>query len=532
MTSATIHHINNRYTILDKLGEGSFGAVYRAHDRLTADTVALKHLTVSNARMMSLSHGDESRLDLAQEFRTLASLRHPHIISVLDYGFDEQRQPYFTMELLENPRTILEAGKGRSTAAQVGLLIELLQALIYLHRRGILHRDLKPANVLVTEQGRVKVLDFGLSMKAKQAKGPGGTVLYMAPETLRSQPNGRPSDLFAMGILAYQLLTGRYPFDRRSPSLVVSSILHHAPDFTAIDHPLLASVVATCLEKNPEARYQDGEEVIQALNHAVQQPLPLESDAIRDSYLQAAPFVGRDDELAQLEGALEQMLDGHGSVWLVSGESGVGKSRLLDELRIRALTKGVLVVRGQSVDGGGFPYQLWRDVLPRLILPIKLSDLEASVLKGLVPHIETLIGRNVPDTRLEGNAGQQRLLEVIAEVMRRQSQPLLLLLEDLQWTKEGLTVLQYLTQFAPQQMWLLIGTYRQDERPALPDELKNTERLHLKRLNEHMIAELSQAMLGEVGKQADVLKLLQRETEGNAFFLVETVRALAEEAGQ
>ena len=249
MTSPTINQINQRYTILDKLGEGSFGAVYRAHDRLTGDTVALKHLTVSNAQLMFLSQGDQLRLDLAQEFRTLASLRHPHIISVLDYGFDQHHKPYITMELLENPRTILEAGSGQSIATQVDLLIELLQALIYLHRRGVLHRDLKPANVLVTEQGKVKVLDFGLSTQARQGKSPGGTVLYMAPETLRSQPIGYQTDLFAVGILAYQLLTGRYPFDRRSPSLVVSSILHHTPDFTAIDNPQLASVVATCLRK-------------------------------------------------------------------------------------------------------------------------------------------------------------------------------------------------------------------------------------------------------------------------------------------
>lgn len=531
MTTASIYPINNRYDILEKLGKGSFGTVYRAHDRLTADTVALKQVAVSDAQTTLPCRHDESRLHLAQEFRSVASLRHPHIVSVLDYGFDQHRQPFFTMELLENSQTILEAAKRQSVAAKVGLLVELLQALTYLHRRDIIHRDLKPANVLVTEQNRVKVLDFGLSTPAMH-EGSGGTVLYMAPEILRNQPGSRQSDLFAVGILAYQLLTGCYPFDWRSPSLVVSSILYHAPDLTAIDNPQLADVVATCLEKRPEARYQHCDDVIQVLNYAIHQPLPQESVAIRESYLQAAPFVGRDAELAQLEGAMEKMLGGQGAVWLVGGESGIGKSRLLDELRIRALTKGVLVVRGQCEDGGGFPYQLWRNVLPQLILSTEPSDLEASVLKTVVPHIDKLLGRNVPDTRLDGNAGQQRLLEVIADVMRRQTQPLLLLLEDLQWAKEGLTVLQHLAQFVTEQMWLLIGTYRQDERPNLPDELGNAEQLNLKRLNDNTIAELSHAMLGEVGEQPDVLALLQRETEGNAFFLVETVRALAEEAGQ
>ncbi len=527
--------IGNRYQIINKIGEGSFGVVYRAEDRLIGDIIALKRLTTPTDQLMFASRGQETHpnLSLAQEFRTLASLRHPHIISVLDYGFDHNRQPYFTMELLENPSTILEAGEGKPVETRIGLLIELLQALTYLHRRAVLHRDLKPANVLVTEQGKVKVLDFGLSTTVEQAKGTVGTLSYMAPEVLRNQPAERSSDLFAVGIIAYQLLTGRYPFDLRSPNHAVSSILHQAPDFTTIENSHLASVVMTCLEKDPAARYGDADEVIQALSQAIDQLTPQESIAIRESYLQTAPFVGRANSLAQLARGLEKMLDGHGSLWLVGGESGVGKSRLLDELRIPALVKGVLVVRGQSVDGGGLPYQLWRDVLPRLILSIDLSDLEAGVLKPIVPDIDTLIGRDVLDApALEGAAGQQRLIQVIADVLRRQSQPLVLLLEDLQWTVEGLAVLKHLAQFAAEQSWLLIGTYRQDERPDLPDEFRNTNLLNLKRLNESTIAELSNAMLGEAGRQPEVLGLLQRETEGNAFFLVEIVRALAEEAGQ
>lgn len=535
MILTTINQINNRYVLCEKLGEGSFGAVYRTLDRLTGNTVALKQVTSPPTQLMFSSRGDGKRVDLAlaQEFRTLASLRHPHIISVLDYGFDQKRQPYFTMELLENPKTILQAGENQSIQTQISLLIELLQALTYLHRRGILHRDLKSANVLVTGHGRVKVLDFGLSTTVERATGTGGTLLYMAPELLRNQPSNRASDLFAFGIIAYQLLTGHYPFDRRSHTRIVSSILHQNPDFTGIENAQLAGVVATCLEKDPKARYDNAQKVVRALNEATGQPPPLESEAIRESYLQTAPFVGRANSLARLESALDAMLEGQSSVWLVGGESGVGKSRLVEELRIRALVNGVLVVRGQSVDGGGLPYQLWRDVLPRLILSIDLSDLEAGVLKAVVPHIETLMGREVPDIPpLTGTAGQQRLVQVITDVLKRQSQPLLLVLEDLQWTNEGLAVLQHLAQIAEPQPWLLIGTYRQDERPDLPNEVSHTDLLSLKRLSENTIAELSQAMLGESGKQPDVLELLQRETEGNAFFLVEIVRALAEEAGQ
>ncbi|MBK7919754.1 MAG: protein kinase [Chloroflexi bacterium] len=140
--------INARYIIQEKLGEGAMGVVYRATDRIIGDTVALKRVTINSSQLDFASRASQGnsgnvRLALAQEFRTLSSLRHPHIISVLDYGFDADRQPYFTMDLLEEGRTLLAAGENQPVEAQVTLLIQVLQALSYLHRRGILHRDLK-----------------------------------------------------------------------------------------------------------------------------------------------------------------------------------------------------------------------------------------------------------------------------------------------------------------------------------------------------------------------------------------------------
>src|SRR4051812_3770864 len=159
--------IGKRYQLLDKLGAGGMGVVYRATDRLTGQTVALKQVIPSNidpktAPTIYLGEESSFQLALAQEFRTLASLRHPNIISVLDYGFDHNRQPYFTMDLLENAVPIVEAAATLPLLQKIDLMIQMLQALTYLHRRAILHLDLKPANVMVTG-GQVKVLDFGLS---------------------------------------------------------------------------------------------------------------------------------------------------------------------------------------------------------------------------------------------------------------------------------------------------------------------------------------------------------------------------------
>src|SRR5258706_15531538 len=149
----------------------------------------------------------DTRLALAEEFQLLASLRHPNIISVLDYGFDDGN-PYFTMELLDHAQTILECGRGQPLAAQVGLLVQVLQALAYLHRRGVIHHDLKPGNVLVTGE-QVKLLDFGLSVMRKQRSDDGGTtsgtLAYLAPEVLSGLPSDETSDLYAVGVIAYEL---------------------------------------------------------------------------------------------------------------------------------------------------------------------------------------------------------------------------------------------------------------------------------------------------------------------------------------
>src|SRR5215475_2335464 len=120
--------IDRRYDLQEKLGEGGMGEVYRAKDRLTNQTVALKRVTVDGEQLQFASRpaSADFRLALAQEFRTLASLRHPNIISVLDYGFDETRQPYFTMELLENARNLVDFGKDQPLAVQGDLLIQLL----------------------------------------------------------------------------------------------------------------------------------------------------------------------------------------------------------------------------------------------------------------------------------------------------------------------------------------------------------------------------------------------------------------------
>lgn len=528
--------IADRYRIIDSIGDGGMGVVYRATDRLTRRTIALKSVIIAPENLHFASKSDHAnlRLALAQEFKVLASLRHPNIISVLDYGFDTARNPFFTMGYLENARTIVQAGEAESLAVKIRLLIEVLQALRYLHRRDMLHRDLKPANILVNDEGQAIVLDFGLSTTVHEASGVVGTLMYMPPEIFSKQRVTPASDLYALGVIAYELLVGRYPYNADETTQLIADILYTIPNVSALESPELRAILTRWLHKAPEARYHDADDLINDLNRVMGQPAPQDTAAIRESFLQSARFVGRESERDQLMTALNDAKAGGGSAWLVGGESGVGKSRLLDELRTAALVEGALVIRGYAVDGGGAPYQVWREIVRRLLLSVEVSDLEAGILAELVPDIRMLLEREtiVPPPALTAQAAQDRLIQTVVSLVRRQPHLTVLLLEDLQWANEGLVLLKTLTETAESLPLMMVGTYRVDERPDLPDGLPHMRVMTLGRFSPELIEDLSVSMLGTSGHRTELLELLQKETEGNAFFLVEVVRTLAEDAGR
>ncbi|MBX3084113.1 MAG: tetratricopeptide repeat protein [Anaerolineae bacterium] len=525
----------NRYLLHSVMGEGGMGSVYRAEDRLTGRQVALKRvLTFNDDESLTETDETEFRLALAQEFKILASLRHPNIINVLDYGFDDKRQPFFTMDLLINPQTILRAAKDQPLQTKIDYLIQLLYALAYLHRRDMVHRDLKPENVLV-QDGQVKVLDFGLSAAAGQLGVTSGTLPYMSPEVLRGEEVSPASDLYAVGVIAYEMFAGRLPFEDQWIDRMLENILDSTPNLDNLGtNHYLNEVIGKLLSKAPEDRYPDAVSTIHAFSDVIGQPVPPENRAIRESFLQAAHFVGREVEMNLLTSALNEALQGSGGAWLIGGESGVGKSRLLNEIATLALIQGALVLRGQGVQEGARPYEIWLDSLRHLAVSTTLGDDEAGILKNVVPEIDALLDRSVPETPF-AEPGEQagKLFLTLMHMLRRQSQPIVIIFEDMQWIgAESLTLLREIVSLTPDLPMMIIGSYRADESPQLRDALPDMRFLLLSRLSDVEIRQMSEAMLGEVGRQPEVIDLLERETEGNAFFLVEVTRALAEEAGQ
>ena len=269
--------VSNRYEIRDTLGQGGMGIVYRAYDSATKRNVALKTLRQTDAVAVEM---------FSKEWSVLAGISHPNIVDILDcgeYTENGQRKPFFVMPLLPGKtldQLIRDASQRLTVERTVEILVQTCRGLQAAHEHGLVHRDLKPSNIFVMEDDTAKIIDFGVVhlAGAQSVTGIKGTLQYMAPEQFAMKAATPLSDIFSLGVVGYEALTGRKPFARKTDGETAEAISKHLPPPASEVNPgvndLISRVIHKAMAKEPRHRFANARELAETLLLAVRnQPI-------------------------------------------------------------------------------------------------------------------------------------------------------------------------------------------------------------------------------------------------------------------
>jgi tRNA A-37 threonylcarbamoyl transferase component Bud32/tetratricopeptide (TPR) repeat protein len=524
------------------------GAIYRARDTVLDRPVAVKRLAAN-------ALGDEARGQLLAEARAAARLNHPNIVSLYDAG-EAQGEAYIVMELVEGRSLHEQPPDSLEGIYDVGR--QICQALAHAHAAGIVHRDLKPENVIVTADGRVKLLDFGLARpiasRLTADGGISGTVFYLAPEQAMGKAVDVRTDLYSLGVMLYELTTKRLPFTADDPLAVVTQHLHAPvvpprtirPDLpAALDRLILA-----LLAKLPEERPADALAVDRVLADLKQGSFAAEAaaaDEVRIDQLARGRLIGRRSELNRLRQLWSEALSGHSVLALISGEPGVGKTRLARELIATARLGGATVLTGGCYEfEATTPYLPFVEALREWVRETPADRLRAIVdtsapeIVRMAPEGEEKLGRQEARATLTPGEERLRLFDSLARVFQRMaaSGGLFLFLDDLHWADSGtLQLLHYLLRHLRHDRALFLVAYREvelDRTHPLAEAIvewnreRRAVRIALGRLSQAETSAMLASLFQAETISPEFAEAIQRETEGNPFFIEEVVKALIE----
>ncbi len=261
-----------RYEIISELGRGAMGIVYKARDPLIERIVAIKAINLQN---LTQSEKADYEARFYQEAKVVGRLNHPNIVTIHDLG-ESGDVAYIAMELMEGSelQNFIADNPNLSIDDKLDIAIQVATGMAYAHQHGIVHRDIKPSNIMVLNGNHVKVADFGIakmtsSLLHTQTGVIVGSPLYMSPEQVLNLPTDSRSDIFALGIVLYQMLTGRLPFYGDNANSVMYQIVNEVQQTPSLLNPDIPAsldiIVANCLAKKPDDRYQNAHEMVNDL---------------------------------------------------------------------------------------------------------------------------------------------------------------------------------------------------------------------------------------------------------------------------
>lgn len=552
------------YELLQELGRGGMGIVYRARDRKRQRLVALKTLQGMSARAL---------YRFKQEFRGLAGVTHPNLVPLYELMSDGA-QWCFTMELVvgvdlltyirfgprasRQPR-LEHQGPPLSTPDQFGrlraALAQLAEGIHALHQADRLHRDIKPSNALVTPQGKTLLLDFGLvaeigddGIYQSTEQHVLGTAAYMSPEQAAAQAVGPPTDWYSVGVIMYEALTGQLPFQGGATQVLRDKIANDAPLPRTLAPAIPEDLEHLCqglLCRAPQAR-PTGPEVLRALT----------SSAPEDHVPEPAPrgaveLLGREKHLRVLHDAYRSVQHGGTVIVDLAGRSGMGKSTLLncflDAVRDQP---DVVVLAGQCYEKESVPYKAFDsliDALSQYVERIPSAELQALLPRDVVPLTRVFpvlnrLAKGLDASRqrpvADAHELRRRAFAAFRELLARlgDRRPLVLAIDDLQWADlDSLALYQDLLRPPDPPRLLFIGAYRSEETQTsrflqgllASKELDQVEKrsLAVEPLTEEESRQLALQLLDqENSADQTIAATIAREAGGNPFFVAELVQ--------
>ncbi len=536
--------LDGRYELMHHIGSGGMGSVYAARRLAIGDLVAIKQLNAS-------TNTPENRSQLLIEAKAAAHIRHPCVVEVFDFGGTDDGTPYMVMEHLEGKDLgRLLADQGRlSIPRALELFAPICAAVEAGHRRGVIHRDIKPSNVLITrsddDREMVKVLDFGLAIFGSEQDPTEpepkmvGTPQFMAPEVLRGELVTPATDIFALGSLLFQMVTGEHPYLGKSPLQILIAVAQGearpASEIVPDLPPELVEVLARALDSDPSARPSSPEQLARRAELASRSVLPLPSPRVIADEEPPDPgnlkhFAGRDQELSRLRGEYRRALEGEGRVVTLVGDPGIGKTRLVEHFAHDLLAREqVVVLWGRFYDQQGSQtpaYQTFRTLLTQG------SDLSSSGLGTAVRPSEPV--GHVFELDGEGDAWRVHATVADALAARAGGRPLVLVLDDLQWAgRADLDLLEHLHQALGHRGTLMIVTLQaghnnQEARrwQKILAARRSSLDLRLKPFQIEEVETLLRSSFDSLHIHPADLRRLHKTSGGNPFFLAEIVRHL------
>jgi serine/threonine protein kinase/tetratricopeptide (TPR) repeat protein len=550
--------IDNRYIVMTRIGTGATGTVYKVKDTKNKRIVALKLLSKDIISSTAVQR-------FKREFKLLTQLHHPNLCSVYDFGILDDERSYFTMEYVDG-EDIYKAAAGVAYDKILAWIVQLCRVLEYIHSKGLIHYDIKPGNVLIAKGEEpsensthfVKLMDFGLSGEHRIKGGTfiKGTFPYIAPEVIKGLAVDHRADFYSLGIVLYELFTKK-PFQIEERKSFVT-LLKQKTDFvykpsakTITGIPQwLDGIIRKLCEFEPSGRFNRANEAIKEINRCSHSQFALETEKTIEGYLLSSRFVGRDKEMGLLTSLYESAQHGEGKIVLLTGDPGVGKSRLLREFKVFTQLQRSHSFIGQTHRGTIGPLTPFYDICSGVLNYIgnksglyrsRKLRLALAVLFRMFPGlINGCKKKDIP--RLVTLGPQQeklRSFEAISQLLGYAASLLgeiVVLIEDLHWADDlSIQCLEYIGRNIGSKNILICTTCRVDDiknNALLKNMVSNLMRedylkyIALKPFTFKSLYAFLDSTVTPASNSPELVRYLLKRTGGNPFFVEEFMRTL------